>query len=99
MLRQAICAIREGPMKPTQNVTIGKATVDFTMIFPLKGAGEVHLRNIYMEICRQIHINEENMKEFKAFEFEFGYKYGIPTYIQELFLLNKYGELLRLSLS
>jgi hypothetical protein len=52
-----------------------------------------------MKIFHQIHIYEEDLKAFKAFKFEFGYKYGIPLYIWTLFLLKKSCELLRLSLS
>jgi len=78
---------------------VGAATVDLTVIFPLKGLGEVHLWSVSMEICHQIHIYEEDPKVLPTFEFEISYKYDLSLYIWTLFILMNSSKLLCLSLS
>lgn len=68
-------------------------------IFPLKGAGEKHLRSISLEICRQKSINEGDLEEINGFEFKKGYKYSISLHIRTLCFHRDCLEILRLRLS
>lgn len=59
----------------------------------------MHLWSIYMEICRQICIYEEDLEVFSTSEFEIRYKYDLLLFILTLFLLKNSSEPLCLSLS